>query len=165
MNAVGAVGAIVGDMGLEPLLARGFMLVGRAAGLLAHLYEERQNPIGQQVWDLVLAQDPRNELPCASRSRHERCPDKNDWRNMETFQDLSLLMDPRSVVLVGASDRTGSLGQRALENIVEHSRFEGELFLVNATRDEVGGARIPPRGRSAVRAGSRHRRGAGGGGQ
>lgn len=58
---------------------------------------------------------------------------------METFQDLSLLMDPRSVVLVGASDRTGSLGQRALENIVEHSRFEGELFLVNATRDEVGG--------------------------
>lgn len=63
MNAVGAIGAIVGDMGLEPLLARGFMLVGRAAGLLAHLYEERQNPIGQQLWDLVLAQDPRNELP------------------------------------------------------------------------------------------------------
>ncbi|CAG2160566.1 citryl-CoA lyase [Cupriavidus numazuensis] len=63
INAVGAIGAIIGDMGLDPLLARGFMLVGRAAGLLAHLYEERQQPIGQQLWDLVLQQDPRNEIP------------------------------------------------------------------------------------------------------
>ena len=67
MNAVGAIGAIVGDMGLDPLLARGFMLVGRAAGLLGHLYEESQNPIGQQLWDLVLEQDPRNELPARQR--------------------------------------------------------------------------------------------------
>ncbi|CAB3790982.1 hypothetical protein LMG28688_03201 [Paraburkholderia caffeinitolerans] len=63
INAVGAIGAIIGDMKLEPLLARGFMLVGRAAGLLAHLYEERQHPIGQQLWDLVLTQDERNEIP------------------------------------------------------------------------------------------------------
>lgn len=63
INAVGAIGAIIGDMKLDPLLARGFMLVGRAAGLLAHLYEERQQPIGQQLWDLVLQQDPRNEIP------------------------------------------------------------------------------------------------------
>ena len=63
MNAVGAIGSIIGDMGLDPLLARGFMLVGRAAGLIGHLYEERQNPIGQQLWDLVLEQDPRNEIP------------------------------------------------------------------------------------------------------
>ncbi|NLP60680.1 citryl-CoA lyase [Paraburkholderia sacchari] len=63
INAVGAIGAIVGDMGLDPLLARGFMLVGRAAGLIGHLYEERQQPVGQALWDLVLSQDPRNELP------------------------------------------------------------------------------------------------------
>lgn len=63
MNAVGAIGSIIGDMGLDPLLARGFMLVGRAAGLIGHLYEERQSPIGQKLWDLVLEQDPRNELP------------------------------------------------------------------------------------------------------
>ncbi|RKJ99235.1 citryl-CoA lyase [Alicycliphilus denitrificans] len=63
LNAVAAIGAIVADMGWEPLLARGFMLVGRAAGLLAHLFEERQQPVGQQIWDLVLSQDPRNEIP------------------------------------------------------------------------------------------------------
>lgn len=67
INAVGAIGSIIGDMGLDPLLARGFMLVGRAAGLLGHLYEERQNPIGQELWDLVLAQDARNELPVRRR--------------------------------------------------------------------------------------------------
>lgn len=63
INAVGAIGAIIGDMGLDPLLARGFMLVGRAAGLVGHLYEERQEPVGQALWDLVLTQDPRNEIP------------------------------------------------------------------------------------------------------
>lgn len=63
MNAVGAIGSIVADMELDPMLARGFMLIGRAAGLVGHLYEERQNPIGQKLWDLVLEQDDRNELP------------------------------------------------------------------------------------------------------
>lgn len=62
MNAVGALGAIIADMKLDPLLGRGLMLVGRCAGLVAHVLEERQEPIGQQVWDLVLKQDPRNEL-------------------------------------------------------------------------------------------------------
>jgi citrate synthase len=45
------------------------MLVGRAAGLIAHLYEERQNPVAQQIWDLVLTQDERNEVPARSRAR------------------------------------------------------------------------------------------------
>lgn len=63
MNAVGAIGAIIGDMNLEPMLARGFMLVGRSAGLLAHIYEERHAPVGQQIWDVVLAQDERNVAP------------------------------------------------------------------------------------------------------
>lgn len=60
MNGVGAVGAIVCDMNLDPMIARGLMLVGRAGGLLAHLYEEKQNPVGQKIWDVVLAQDDRN---------------------------------------------------------------------------------------------------------
>ncbi|MFM0325287.1 citryl-CoA lyase [Caballeronia glebae] len=69
LNAVGAIGAMVAEMSLDPLLARGFMLVGRAAGLIAHLYEERQNPVAQQIWDLVLTQDERNEVPARSRAR------------------------------------------------------------------------------------------------
>ncbi|SAL37373.1 Citrate synthase 2 [Caballeronia cordobensis] len=69
INAVGAIGAIIGDMGLDPLLARGFMLVGRAAGLIGHLYEERKEPVGQALWDLVLTQDPRNEIPVRAQKR------------------------------------------------------------------------------------------------
>lgn len=63
MNVVGAIGAIICDMDLDPMIARGLMLVGRAGGLLAHLYEEREQPIGQHIWDLVLAQDERNVAP------------------------------------------------------------------------------------------------------
>ena len=51
------------------------------------------------------------------------------------------MFDPRSLVLIGASDRPASIGQRALSNIVEHSRYTGELFLVNATKDSVMGRR------------------------
>lgn len=35
------------------------------------------------------------------------------------FDKLDLLMDPRSVVVVGASDKPGSIGQRSLTNIIE----------------------------------------------
>ncbi|AWP73990.1 MULTISPECIES: acetate--CoA ligase family protein [Bordetella] len=57
------------------------------------------------------------------------------------FQNLAPLFAPESLVLIGASDRPASIGQRTLVNIVEHSRFDGELFLVNATKDEVMGRR------------------------
>lgn len=43
-------------------MARGLALVGRSAGLLAHILEERQAPVGQKIWTLVLEQDPRNVL-------------------------------------------------------------------------------------------------------
>ncbi len=62
LNAAGAVGASVSDMGLDPIWARGFALIGRSAGLLAHLIDEKRAPLGQQLWDLVLAQDDSAEL-------------------------------------------------------------------------------------------------------
>lgn len=65
LNAAGANGAVLADMGLDPLLGRGLALIGRAAGLVAHVYEERSSPTGQQMWDLVLRQDDRNVLPPA----------------------------------------------------------------------------------------------------
>jgi citrate synthase len=67
LNAAGANGAVLADMGLDPLLGRGLALIGRASGLIAHVYEERSSPTGQQVWDLVLRQDARNVLPDSSR--------------------------------------------------------------------------------------------------
>jgi len=63
LNAAGATGAIIADMGLDPAFARGLALIGRTAGLLAHVLEERQTPLGPEIWDLVLAQDARNVLP------------------------------------------------------------------------------------------------------
>lgn len=63
LNAAGANGAVLADMGLDPLMGRGLALIGRAAGLVAHVFEERTNPTGQQIWDLVLAQDARNVAP------------------------------------------------------------------------------------------------------
>lgn len=62
MNAVGSIAAIIADMKLDPLLGRGLALIGRSAGLVAHLLEERKAPIGQQLWDLVIQQDPRNRV-------------------------------------------------------------------------------------------------------
>jgi citrate synthase len=63
INAGGGVGAIMAEMNLDPLLGRGVALIGRCAGLIAHVAEERDRPIGLELWDLILKQDPRNVLP------------------------------------------------------------------------------------------------------
>lgn len=57
---------------------------------------------------------------------------------------LSRLINPRSIALVGASDRTASIGERTLTNLLTHSRFEGELYLVNPSKDEIRGQRCWP---------------------
>lgn len=62
INAAGAVGATVSDMGLAPIWARAFALIGRSAGLLAHLMDEAAKPVGQKIWDLILAQDDSAQL-------------------------------------------------------------------------------------------------------
>jgi len=63
MNASGAMAAAIGDMGLNPIFGVALMLVGRCAGLVAHLIEEEQSPIAGEIWDLVLKQDDRNRIP------------------------------------------------------------------------------------------------------
>ena len=63
LNAAGAIGAVMADMGLDPLFGRGLALIGRAAGLVAHVMEEKAAPIGQELWNLVLEQDEQNVLP------------------------------------------------------------------------------------------------------
>lgn len=58
---------------------------------------------------------------------------------MSRYSDLSALVNPASIALVGASDRAGSIGAHTLTNLTEYSNFEGELYLVNPARDSVGG--------------------------
>jgi len=57
INVTGAVGATISEMGLEPIWARAFALIGRSAGIVAHLIDERKNPIAKDIWLNVLAQD------------------------------------------------------------------------------------------------------------
>jgi citrate synthase len=51
VNATGAVGAILSDMGYPPDAVRGFALVSRCAGLFAHVVQERQDPVARRVWE------------------------------------------------------------------------------------------------------------------
>jgi citrate synthase len=53
INGAGAAGAAFADLGFPPSIARGFALLARTAGLIAHLAEESQHPIGMRLWQEV----------------------------------------------------------------------------------------------------------------
>lgn len=53
-------------------------------------------------------------------------------------QMVSALLQPRSIAVLGASDRTG-VGQRVVANL-HAMNFAGELFLINPNRSHVGGS-------------------------
>lgn len=52
--------------------------------------------------------------------------------------DLSRLLRPRSVAIVGASPTPGALGASVLANLDRHG-FGGAVHLINPRRDEIGG--------------------------
>src|SRR6202043_3442513 len=56
---------------------------------------------------------------------------------MSTYR-LKNLLSPRSVALIGASPRRGSVGRAILENI-RKAEFKGEFGLVNRHYGEIGG--------------------------
>ncbi|MFD2431118.1 CoA-binding protein [Sphingobium scionense] len=51
---------------------------------------------------------------------------------------LDRLLRPRSVVIVGASDKPGALGASVLSNLVRNG-FAGDIHLINPKRAEIGG--------------------------
>ncbi len=53
INGAGAAGAALADLGFPPSLGRGFALLARAAGLLGHLAEEMERPLGMRLWQEV----------------------------------------------------------------------------------------------------------------
>lgn len=52
--------------------------------------------------------------------------------------DLSRLLTPRSVVIVGASPTPGALGNSVLRNLERHG-YAGDIHLINPKREEIGG--------------------------
>ena len=53
INGAGAAGAALADMAVPPTSVRGFVLIARTAGLVAHLAEELDHPIGMRLWQEV----------------------------------------------------------------------------------------------------------------
>ena len=50
INGAGAGGALLVDLGVPPDSVRGFVLIARTAGLVAHIAEEAEHPIGLPLW-------------------------------------------------------------------------------------------------------------------
>jgi citrate synthase len=50
VNGAGAGGAALADVGFPARSVRGVVLIARTAGLVAHLVEEAEHPIGMQLW-------------------------------------------------------------------------------------------------------------------
>jgi acetyltransferase len=59
-------------------------------------------------------------------------------RKMGSFRNLAPLLNPRSVAVVGASNRPGSAGRLVLENL-RHLGFEGSVYAVHPRHQEVLG--------------------------
>jgi acyl-CoA synthetase (NDP forming) len=58
-----------------------------------------------------------------------------------TNQQIDRLLRPKSVAVVGASDRTGALGATLLNNLVQYE-FAGNIYPVNPKRDELLGLKV-----------------------
>jgi acyl-CoA synthetase (NDP forming) len=58
-----------------------------------------------------------------------------------TNQQVDRLLRPKSVAVVGASDRTGALGATLLNNLVQYE-FAGDIYPVNPKRDELLGLKV-----------------------
>jgi citrate synthase len=50
VNATGAIAAIASEMGFGWRITRGLALIARAIGLVAHVQEEMDDPIGEEIW-------------------------------------------------------------------------------------------------------------------
>ncbi len=55
-----------------------------------------------------------------------------------TIASLDRLLRPRSIAIVGASDKPGALGASVLTNL-ERQGFAGDIHLINPKRDMIGG--------------------------
>lgn len=60
-------------------------------------------------------------------------------KDTRLMSDLHLLFNPSSIAIVGASDKPASIGARTVENLLTHSKFAGDVYLVSTTKEEIAG--------------------------
>jgi citrate synthase len=53
INATGAIAALLSEINIEPEIMRGFAVISRAAGLVAHVREEQRDPTLRAIWNAV----------------------------------------------------------------------------------------------------------------
>lgn len=53
INATGAIAAVLGEIGIPQPVMRGIAVISRAAGLVGHIWEERQRPSARWIWNTV----------------------------------------------------------------------------------------------------------------
>lgn len=53
INVTGAIGALGTDIGLSPDALRGIAVLSRAGGVTGEILEEKERPIGGQIWEFV----------------------------------------------------------------------------------------------------------------
>jgi citrate synthase len=65
INGAGVAGAALADLGFDAAIARGFALLARTAGLLGHLAEEMEHPMGMALYREVDARAAYEPPPSA----------------------------------------------------------------------------------------------------
>ena len=68
INGAGAGGAALVDVGIPPEVVRGFVLIARTAGLVAHLAEEMRRPMARRLWTETEERASRHYRSDAGRS-------------------------------------------------------------------------------------------------
>jgi len=53
INATGAVGALLGEIGIPAGVMRGVAVISRSAGLVAHIAEEQRSPSMRYMWESI----------------------------------------------------------------------------------------------------------------
>jgi citrate synthase len=56
INATGAIGAVLCELGFPWRICRGIVVISRAVGLVGHLAEEMRNPLAREIWERAEAE-------------------------------------------------------------------------------------------------------------
>lgn len=62
INATGAIGAILSELGFPWRICRGVAIIGRAVGLVGHIAEEMRNPIAYEIYERAEKEVAENGL-------------------------------------------------------------------------------------------------------
>ena len=61
INATGAIGAVLCELGFSWRICRGIAVISRAVGLVGHIAEEMRNPIALEIWERTEAEIYENK--------------------------------------------------------------------------------------------------------